>query len=62
MRREFIILRELVKQHAKQTAAGNVERLAIVDRNLRERLVSLPDEGQTEDEREVVRQARELAK
>ena len=62
MRREFVILRELLKQHAKQTEVGNAERLAIVDRNLRERLVALPDEGQTEDEREVVRKARGLGK
>ena len=61
MRREFVILRELLKQHAKQTEVGNAERLAIVDRNLRERLVALPDEGQTEDEREVLREATQQA-
>lgn len=60
MRREFVILRELLKQHAKQTEAGNAERLAIVDRNLRERLAALQDEGLTEDERKVVRKARGL--
>ena len=48
--------------HPSQTAAGNAERLAIVERHLRERLAELPDEGQTEDGGEMIRKAKELAK
>ena len=45
-----------------QTEAGDVQRVEVIERNLRERLTSLPDEGQTEAEREVVRKARALVK
>ena len=57
LRKEFVILRELVKQHALQTEAGNEVRVETVERHLRERLVALPDGGRNEEEREIVRRA-----
>ena len=60
VRREFVILRELVKQHALQSEAGNEARLETVERHLRERLAGLPDEGLNEEEREILSQAQEL--
>ena len=62
VRREFVVLRELVKQHAAQEEAGNEARVAAVERHLREWLARVPDEGGNEEEREVLRQARELEK
>ena len=62
VRREFVVLRELVKQHAAQEEAGNEARVAAVERHLREWLARVPDEGANEEEREVLRQARELDK
>ena len=56
------MLRELVKQHAAQEEAGNEARVAAVERHLREWLARVPDEGGNEEEREVLRQARELEK
>lgn len=60
MRREFVVLRELVKQHAAQGEAENEVRVAAVERHLREWLARIPDEGANEGEREVLRLAREL--
>ena len=60
LRKDFIILRELVKQHALQSEAGNEVRVETVERHLRERLEALPDGGRNEEEREIVRRAREL--
>ena len=60
LRKDFVILRELVKQHALQTESANEARLATVERHLRERLETLPDTGQSAEEREILRNAREL--
>ena len=60
LRKDFLILRELVKQHALQSEAGNEVRVETVERHLRERLEALPDGGRNEEEREIVRRAREL--
>lgn len=60
VRREFVVLRELVKQHALQSEAGNEGRLETVERHLRERVEKVSDEGVCEEEREIVRQAREV--
>ena len=60
LRKDFVILRELVKQHALQTEAGNDSRVETVERHLRERVEALPDPGQNAAEREIVRQARAL--
>lgn len=62
MRHDFVILKELARQHALQTEAGNGERLAAVERHLRERIAIMPDEGNSDAEREAFRQARELVK
>ena len=62
LRKDFLILRELVKQHSLQTEAGNDTRVAIVERHLRERLAALPDGGRNEDEREIVRRARAVVR
>lgn len=60
VRKDFIILRELAKQHAIQTKSANEARLAAVERHLRERLETLPDTGQSAEEREILRNARAL--
>ena len=60
LRKDFLILRELVKQHALQTEAGNDARVETVERHLRERVEALPDPVQNAAEREIVRQARAL--
>jgi predicted small lipoprotein YifL len=61
LRKDFIILRELVKQHALQTEAGNEARVEAVERHLKSRLSSLPDSGQTPAEQEILAQAQALA-
>ena len=60
VRREFMVLRELVKQHAAQQAAGNEVRVESVERHLEEWLARVPDEGSNEEEREILHRAREL--
>ena len=61
VRKAFVILRELVKQYALQTEAGNAARLESVTRHLQERLNNLPDEGWNEEERTILHQARQVA-
>ena len=61
VRKEFIILRELAKQYAIQTEAGNAARLESVTRHLQERLKTLPDEGRNAEERTILHQARQVA-
>ena len=61
LRKDFVILRELVKQHALQTEAGNEARVEAVERHLKSRLSSLPDSGQTPAEQEILAQAQALA-
>lgn len=61
VRKEFVILRELVKQHALQTEADNAARLESVTRHLHDRLNNLPDEGLNEQERTILLQARQTA-
>ena len=58
VRKEFVILRELVKQHGLQVEAGNDARVEAVERHLRERLEKLPDGGANEAERDILRRAR----
>ena len=62
IRREFVILRELVRQRAKQSEEGNGQRVEAIGRNLRERLAAIPDEGQIPVERDILREARALVK
>lgn len=61
LRKDFLILRELVKQHALQTESGNEPRLAAIKRHLTTRLSTLPDTGQTPAEQEILAQAQALA-
>ncbi|MBR4190442.1 MAG: hypothetical protein IKQ55_10835 [Kiritimatiellae bacterium] len=61
VRKEFVILRELARQYAIQTEAGNAARLESVTRHLQGRLTSLPDEGRNEEERTILHQARQAA-
>lgn len=58
VRREFVVLRELLKQHAAQEEAGNEARVEAVERYLREWLERIPDEGVNEEEREIMRKVR----
>lgn len=60
VRKEFVILRELTKQHAIQSETGNEARLESVKRHLSERLSAIPDEGQSDEERAILRAARAL--
>ena len=61
VRKEFVILRELVKQHGLQGEAGNEARVEAVERHLREWLEKVPDGGANEAERGILEQARALA-
>ncbi|MBP1588742.1 MAG: hypothetical protein ILO10_00950 [Kiritimatiellae bacterium] len=58
VRREFVVLREVMKQLEIQREAGNEARLAAVERYLGEWLAKVPDEGENEEEREILRRAR----
>lgn len=58
VRREFVVLRELAKQHGIQGEAGNAARVEAVERHLRERLAEVPDEGRNEEERGILERAR----
>ena len=57
-----MVLRELVKQHAVQSEAGNEARVEAAERHLRERVGKLSDEGACEEERAIAPQAREVVK
>jgi len=54
-RKEFVVLRELVKQHGLQK--DNAMRREAVERSLKEKFSQLPDKGKTEEERCAFRQA-----
>jgi len=58
VRKEFVVVREIVRQHALQ--AGNDKRMQAVESALRTRFPLLPDEGNTEEETRIYRQAEEL--
>ena len=60
LRKDFVILRELVKQHALQTEADNEARLEAVERHLKTHLSTLPDSGQTPAEQEILARAQAL--
>lgn len=60
IRREFVILRELVRQHDKQTEEGNGQRVEAIGRNLRERLATEPDENLTDAEQSILEDARRI--
>ena len=60
LRKDFVILRELVKQHSLQIEAGNEARVEAVERHLKTRLSTLPDSGQTPAEQEILAQAQAL--
>ncbi len=60
VRKEFVILRELARQHEIQKEAGNEARVAAVERHLRERVEAASEEGATEAERVILRVARRL--
>lgn len=61
VRKEFVILQELVKQHGLQREAGNEVRVETIKRHLREWLEKIPDNGTNEAERGILEQARALA-
>jgi len=58
VRKEFVILRELTKQHTLQSEVRNAARLKAVERHLSERLDALSDEGLCDEEREILQGAR----
>lgn len=61
VRKEFVILRELVKQHGLQGEAGNEARVQAVELHLRDWLEKLPDGGANEAERDILRRARDIS-
>ena len=58
MRKEFVILRELVRQHDLQQ--GNDRRIKAIETALKSKLPLLPDHGETEEEKRVFSQAERL--
>lgn len=60
LRKDFVILRELVKQYSLQSEAGNKARVEVVERHLKARLSSLPDSGHNPAEQEILAQAQAL--
>ena len=59
-RREFVILRELVRQHGLQR--GNEPRTKTIESSLRKRFPDLPDKGTTDEERRIYHEAENLFK
>lgn len=57
-RKEFVLLRELIRQHELQQ--GNAKRIEAVETALRERFPLLPDEGETEEEKRIFHEAEAL--
>ena len=62
LRKDFVILRELVKQHTLQTEAGNEARVEAVERHLKSRLSTLPDSAQNPAEQEILARAQALVR
>lgn len=60
LRKEFVIMRELVRQHELQQ--GNDKRIEAVERALQEKFPALPDKGETDEERKIYREADRLLK
>lgn len=58
VRKEFAIVREIVKQHELQ--AGNEKRIAAIETALRTRFPRLPDKGRTEEEKRIFRLGEDL--
>lgn len=58
VRTEFIIVREIVKQHDLQ--AGNEKRVEAIETALRTRFPLLPDKGNTEEEKRIFRLGKDL--
>ncbi len=57
-RKEFVLVRELIRQHELQQ--GNAKRIEVVETALKERVPLLPDEGKTEEETSIFQQAKRL--
>lgn len=60
LRREFFVMREIVRQHELQQ--GNDKRIEAVERALMEKFPALPDKGETDEERKIYREAEALMK
>ena len=58
MRKEFVLLRELVRQHDLQQ--GNEKRIEAIETALKSKFPLLPDHGETEEEKRVFSQAERL--
>ena len=58
LRRDFVVMRELVRQHELQ--AGNELRIKVIENSLREKFPVLPDGDLTEEERTIFLKAEEL--
>lgn len=60
LRKDFVILRELVKQYSLQSEAGNTARVEAVERHLKSRLSTLPDSSPNPAEQEILARAQAL--
>ena len=60
VRKEFMLVREIVKQHALQQ--GNEKRMAAIEAALTNKFPLLPDKGATDEEKRIYREAEELSR
>ena len=60
IRKEFMMVREIVKQHALQQ--GNEKRMAAIEAALTNKFPLLPDKGATDEEKRIYREAEELSR
>ncbi len=58
LRKEFVVVREIVKQHGLQQ--GNDNRMAAIETALKAKFPLLPDEGETEEEKRIYHDAKAL--
>ncbi len=59
-RKEFVIVREIVRQHSLQQ--GNEKRMEAIEAALKSKFPLLPDKGETEEEKQIYREAEELSR
>ena len=59
-RKEFVIVREIVRQHGRQQ--GNEKRMEAIATALKAKFPLLPDKGETEEEKQIYREAEALSR
>ena len=58
LRKEFVVVREIVRQHGLQQ--GNDNRMTAIETALKAKFPLLPDEGETEEEKRIYHDAKAL--